>query len=382
MAYKRINGHNYIFVLLIAISLLASPAPVRGDVSFLQESYGPPEKEVIVPVKYNYSQSTDLHRALFESEFKQIPGGAEDELFFGLKAGYGRFFSLSDNRYQGFGYFTAKLDSDNRFCFNSSLGHFLPVVGGELFFTYRVVRSNLSIPMQDIGVIEDKVYENSFSANYSRSTNGFLREASFNYSFSSIPGQDFEGSVIDRNPDDTWHTTQVLGGFSDTTTHEVVAHIAFGSEDTAFDFISGFKTSFDLDYEYIEHDSFHDQPGQTLRSYSALATMEQQTSIGLIQTSYKRAQFSKTYSAGYSYGGLELYFKNIHCKDLDTRQLFGFNIKIDLNTLGSTFRQKTKTFFSNAVNYYKGSGQIRHNASINSDHFTTQPHIRQVASSW
>jgi hypothetical protein len=382
MAYKRINHYKYIFVLLIAILLSVFSTPVRGDVSFLQNSYGPPEKQVIVPVKYNYSQATDLQRAHFQGQFTRVPGAAPDEMFVDLKVGYGRFFSLLNNGYRGFGYFTADLDSDDRFCFNSSLGHFLPVVGGELFFTYRVVRSNLSIPMQNLGLIEDKVYENSFSANYSRFTNGFLREASFNYSFSSIPSQEFTGSVVNHEPNDSWHKTKIQGGFSDTMTHEIAAHVAFGSEKMAIDFLSGFKTSLDFGYEYVEHDAFHDQPGQILKSFSALATLEQQTSIGLIQTSYKRVESSRTFSAGYLFRGLELYFKNTRYKDLEDTQLYGFKINIDLNTLGLPFRKKTKSLFSKATNFYKGSKQIRHNASISSDHFTTQPIIRQAIHTW
>jgi hypothetical protein len=256
------------------------------------------------------------------------------------------------------------------------------VVNGELFFTYRFLRRNIYSSSQNIGSIHDKVYENSFSANYTRYSNGFIRETSFNYSFSAIPGQEFAGSVIALAPEDTGYSAKILGGFSDTTTHEIAAQIAFGSENMGFDFISGFKTSLHLGYEYVEHDVFHDQPGQIMQSFSALATLEQQTSAGLIKTSYKHVESSRTLSVGYSFRGVELYVKNIQYQERNDTQLCGVNIKFDLNTLGGPFRKKVKTLFRKATYFYKGLDQLRHNASINSDHLATQPNIRETLSTW
>lgn len=383
MAYKRSNYHNYIFVLLISLSLWIFPVPARGELSFYQDSHGPPGKKKYDPVKYSYSQKNDLFLAGFKGKVvNRVPGNSRDGMFVDLEVDYGGLFSPSNYGHRGFGYFTAKVDSDNQLRFNSSLGHFLPVVNGELFLTYRFLRRNIYGSAHNIGSIHDKVYENSFSANYTKYSNGFLRETSFNYSFSAIPGQEIAGSLIDFAPEDTGYSTKIIGGFSDTTTHEIAAQIAFGSDNMGFDFLSGFKTSLHLGYEYVEHDAFHDQPGQIMQSFSALATMEQQTMAGLIKTSYKHVESSRTLSVGYLYGGVELYVKNVQYQEREDTQLYGVNVKFDLNTFGGPFRNKVKTFFRKATYFYKGLGQIRHNSSINSDHLTTRPNIRETLNSW
>lgn len=383
MQDKKINYHNSIYVLLMALLLLAFSVPARGNISFYQDRHGPPEKKIYLPVDYNFSQGSDLHRADFKSKvIKREPGNTGDGMFVDLKVGYGRLFSPSNDGYMGFGYFTAKADSDNRLRFNSSLGHFLPLIDGELFLTHRLLRSNISSPLQDFGAVDGKVYENSFSANYTRYSNGFLRETSLNYSFSTIPGQEFTGRVLALDAEDSGYTAKILGGFSDTTTHEIAAQIAFGSENMGFDFISGFKTSLHVGYEHVEHGTFHDNPGQVLTSFSALAAMEQQTSAGLIKTSYRHVETSRTFTAGYSVGGVELYAKNIQYKDREDTQLFGLRIKLDLDSFGLPFRQKSKRLFRKAIYAYDGLGHLRHNSNINSDHLTTKPSIRKTISTW
>lgn len=383
MAFKRINYHNHIFVLLIALSLWVFPLPASGELSVYQDSHGPPGKKKYDPVKYNYSQKSDLFLAGFKGELvKRAPGDTRDEMFVDLEVDYGGLFSPSNYGYRGFGYFTVQVDSDKQLRFNSSLGHFLPVVDGELFLTYRFLRSNIYSSLQSFGSIHDKVYENSFSANYTRYSNGFLRETSFNYSFSTIPGQEFAGNVIALAPEDTGYTAKIFGGFSDTTTHELAAQIAFGSENMGFDFISGFKTSLHLGYEYVEHDAFYDRPGQIMQSFSALAKLEQQTSAGLFKTSYRQVESSRTLSVGYSFRGIELYAKNIQYHEREDTQLCGVNVKFDLNSVGGPFRKKVKNLFRKATYFYKGLDQIRHNASINSDHLATQPKIRETLGTW
>ncbi len=140
--------------------------------------------------------------------------------------------------------------------------------------------------------------------------------------------------MIAPDPENTRYTVQVLGGYSDTTTHEIAGKIAFGSENIDLDFLSGFKTSLFLGYEYVEHDAFHEYSSQSISSLSALATFEQLTSAGLIKTSYKHVESSRMLSAGYSYRGVELYYTNIQNRYQEDAQLFGFKIKFDLNNLG------------------------------------------------
>ncbi|MBU0944486.1 MAG: hypothetical protein KJ804_13360 [Proteobacteria bacterium] len=383
MAYKRANYHNYIFVLLTALSLWAFPVTARGDVSFFQDKHGAPEKKNPVPARYRYSQENDVHLAIFQGELvKRLPGEASEKIFVDLEVDYGRLFSPSADGYLGFGYFTAKVDSDNQLRFNSSLGHFLPAVDGELFLTYRLLRSNISSSLQHLGSIHDKVYENGLSANYTRYSDGFIKEISVNYSFSAIPGQEFAESVIALDPEEIGYTAKIIGGFSDTATHEIAAKIAFGCENIGFDFLSGFKTSVHFGYEHIVQNVFHDQPDQIWQSFSTLATLEQQTSVGLIKTSYRHVESSQTLSVGYSFRDIELYMKNIQYKDRDDRQLYGVKIKFDLNTLGKAFRKKITTLFRNPTYFYKDLHQRRHIASINSDRLATQPTIRETISIW
>ncbi|MBU1137604.1 MAG: hypothetical protein KKA76_01375, partial [Proteobacteria bacterium] len=330
-----------------------------------------------------HSQENDIHLASFQGELvKRLPGEARDKMLVDLEVDYGHLFSPSDHGYQGFGYFTAKVDSDNQLRLNSSLGHFLPVVDGELFLTHRLLRSNISSSLQNLGSIHDKVYENGFSANYTRYSDGFIKETSLNYCFIAIPGQEFAESVISLDPDGIGYTAKIIGGFSDTATHKIGAQIAFGSENMGFDFLTGFKTSMHFGYEHIVQDVFHDQPGRIMQSFSALATLEQQTSIGLIKTSYKHVESSQTLSVGYSFRGVELYVKNIQYKNRDDAQLYGVKIKFDLNNLGMAFRKKIKTLFRKPTYFYKDLHQRRHDTRINSDHLATRPTIRESMSFW
>lgn len=383
MDYKKANYHNYIFVFPVALSLLAFPLTAHGDVSFFQDQHGAPEKKYSAPAKYRHSEENEIHLTSFQGKLiKRPPGEARDKMLVDLEADYGRLFSPSNSGYLGFGYFTAKVDSDNQLRFNSSLGRFLPLVDGELFLTYRLLRSNISSSLQNIGSIHDKVYENGFSANYTRYSDGFIRETSFNYSFCAIPGQEFAESAITLDPEDLGYTARIVGGFSDTATHKIAAKIAFGSENMGFDFINGFKTSVHFGYEHVAQDVFHDQPGQIRQSFSTLATLEQQTSIGLIKTSYKHVESYQTLSVGYSLGGVELYVKNIQYKDRDDTQLCGVKFKFDLNNLGVAFRKKIQTLFRKPTYFYTDLHQRRHNASINSDHLATQPKIRETINIW
>jgi hypothetical protein len=382
--YEKSSSYcNAIYVLLIALSLLAFSGPAYGEISFYEDSYGPAEKKINDPINFNYSLANDLHRATLQGKLvKRVFGENEEEMFIDLKAGYGRFFSPSNYGYLGFGYFSAKLDTDNRLRLSSSLGRFLPVVDGELFLTHRFLRNNLCSSLQNIGPINEKVYENSFSAKYSRYTDGFLRETSLNYSFSIIPGQDLAGSVIASDPQNGGHALQALGGFSDTTTHEFAGKVAFGSEDIDLAFLSGFKTSLFLGYEYVEHDAFHQYSSQSISSLSALATFEQLTPVGLIKTSYKHVESSRMLTTGYSYRGIELYYTNIQNRDYEDARLFGFKINFDLNNLSNPLPQKTKRLFHKAANFYKGFDQMRHNSFINSDSLASRPQIRETIKTW
>ncbi len=365
------------------ISLWVFPLPVRGDVSSVPDRYGPVPKKNYAPAKYTYSEGSDLHLTHFQGELiKRKPGDTRPGMLVDMKAGYGHLFSPSSYGYRGFGYFTAKLDSDHKLRFNSSLGHFLPVIGGEFFFTHRLLRRNLVVPVRGVGSVEDKVYENSFSANYSRFNNGFLRETSLSYSLSTIPGHEFGGLTTALDSEDVWHTTRSLSGYSDTTTHAMAAQIAFGTEKMAFDLISGFKTSLGVGYEYVEHAPFHDHPGQVIESFSASASLEQQTAIGLLKTSYKHLKSARKFYAGYSFRGVELYFKNTEYKESVNTQLFGFKIKVDLNTLGLPLRKKIKSLFRKETFSYSGNGKIRHSARINSDSFIAQPKIQESICGW
>lgn len=382
MHYYKISYSTHIFVFLVSILLIVSKAYANDDYSFYPNIHGPQETIAYDPAKWSYAKKDDIQLAQFRGKLdKRVLRDAGDELLVDLNVAYGRFFSPSLEGYQGFGYFTAKVDTDNRIRFNSSLGHVFPWVDGELFFTYRLLGVNNGMSLPNLGAIEDKVYENSFSANFTRYSNTFIRETSFVYSASAIPGQDLARSVMNIDMEDTsWYETDVLGGYSDTFTHKIAANIAFGSENLNSLFITGFKTSLGFGYDYVAHDQYHDQPGQIKESLSALATLQQQTSLGLIKTSYKQLQSSRTLTVGYSISGIELYAKDMQYQDQAGTQLFGFSLKFDLNNFGNLFRKKKKRLFGKAASSYssyKSLDKIRHQASLNSDQFTTQPKLRE-----
>lgn len=382
MASKQSRYYNYVFVLLIAISLWALPQTAVGNVSYLQDYYGPPEKVQLQPANYSLIQKSQLHLASVHGELiKRHPDDTREGMLANLQLGYGRLFSSTKSGYLGFGYLTAKLDNDNRLRFNASLGHFLPKTNGELFFTYRFLQSSISGSLEDLGSIQDKVYENSISVNYTRFTSGFLKETSFNYSFSAIPGQECAQNIIVLDPGESGYTAKIIGGFGNTITHEVSAGVAFGSENIGLKYLSGTKTSFQLGYEHVIHDAYHEQPRQIMESLSTLISLEQQTAAGLVKASYKHLDSSRTLSLAYSFKGVELYVKKIQYNDQSDTQLYGFNLQFDLETLKNPFYNRT-SLFRKATYCYRDLDQMRHNESINSDYLITQPTMQETISEW
>jgi hypothetical protein len=366
---------NYILVFFITVSLSTLSQTSHGEVASLQDNYGPREKSSYAPAKFSYSKQTDSYLTNVQGKLsRKLFEDTNDETLADLNFEYGRLFSLVGTDYQAFGYLTAQIDSDNQMRLNSSLGHYIPAIDGELLFSYRLLGKNLNKTLAQSGSINDKIYENSFATNYTRYSNSFLRETSINYSCSFIPGETLRRT---RTPhgEQQQNTASLLDGFSNTTTHEVVAQMAFGYEELGASYLHGLKTSLSLGYEYVNQDEMFDISEQVEESVTFLASIRQRTSIGSIKTFYRYLDSAQTLYTGYSVSGLELYVKETRYQDKKNSRSLGFLIKFNLLNPDDLFGKIKKLFKrSNTAGF--DQDRIRHSMSLRSTKFTTQPTVR------
>jgi hypothetical protein len=374
MKHTGTSYNNYAFVLLTTISLCFSLGVARGEVASLQENYGPQENRPYDKARFHYSKKTTTNLSKFYGQLdKNIFGNKETDLVAEMNMEYAHLFSSSNGGYSGFSYLSAKLDNDNKIKFNSSLGHFVGALDGELFFSYRLLGDNRNYTLPSIGNIGTRVYENSFSANYTRYSDSLLRETLFSYNYSTIPGQEFYETA------QPFQTT-IVGGYGNTTSHEIEAQMAFGYEELRYNLITGLRTSFGLGYEYVLQDALYNYSDLTDASVSLLAAIEHKTPYGLVSTSFKHLESSQTLYAGYSLEGIELYIKETKYQDKKDNRLLGFLIKFDLFNPKDPFR-KIKNLFRKNNSTNRGQEQIRHSMSLKSDSFLNQPVVKSFIDS-
>ena len=375
------NYNTYIFVLLITFSSSLFPVKARGEISSLLGNYGPQENRSYDPAKFRYSKKTNTYLTNFRGQLnKKVFNDAINDVLAEMGMEYGQLFSPSSSGYLGFSYISAKINSANQIKFNSSLGHFIEPIDGELFFTYRLLGTNQNYSIPTLGTVEDRVYENSFSASYTRSSDAFLRETSFNYNFSTIPGEEFYKTVQPFHSNTAKNMTRIVGGYGNTTSHEIGAQVAFGYEKLGSNLITGMKTSLGLGYEYAAQDELYNSSGQTEESVSLLAAIQQKTPFGLLNTSYKHLDSSQTLYAGYSLRGIELYLQETRCQDKKDNRLLGFLIKFDLWNPKDPF-SKIKRLFGKPNSTKRGQEQIRHSLSLQSENLLKKPQFIEIIDS-
>ena len=375
MRSTGIRYRNYTVVFFITVSLSTLSQTTHGEVTSLQDNYGPREKSSYPPAQFSYSKQTDNYLTNLQGKLsRKVFEDTSDETLADLNLEYGRLFSLAGTDYQAFGYLTAQLDSDNQIRLNSSLGHYVPAIDGELLFSYRLLGKNLNNTLVQNGSFSKKIYENSFAANYTRYSNSFLRETSISYSCSVIPGEILHRTRIPHG-DQQQNTAYLLDAFSDTTTHEVVAQMAFGYEELGASYLHGLKTSLSLGYEYVNQDEMFDMSEQVEESLTFLASIRQKTSIGSINTFYRYLNSSQTLYTGYSISGLELYVKETRYQDKKNARSLGFLLKFNLLNPDDLFG-KIKKLFKRSNTAGLDQDRIRHSMSLRSTKFTTQPTVR------
>ena len=191
--------------MLKKIVLLCLAAALFSVPTVQAESTTQAENTPKQPLTFNSTKTTDTQ--IFETQVsieRREEGDVDDTTSFGLLASYGQLFSGSDAGYQGFGYFTGKVNTDNRYRLNASLGYFLPGIGGELLTTYRFLSAEVRDNLAVAGAFEEQADEHSFAASYTRYINTFPKEIALTYSYSLLGGE--EGDRITRDLDSatTW----------------------------------------------------------------------------------------------------------------------------------------------------------------------------------
>ena len=373
MKTTRTNYNDYVFFFGITILLCLLPCTALADTSPFQDNYGPQENIYYDPARFNYSKKTTSYLTNFKGQISKTGFGDSGATRQGnLNMEYGQLFSPSDFGYLGFSYLSAKIDSSNRIKFNTSVGHFVEAIDGDLFFTYRLLGANQDHTLATLGTIDDRLYENSFAASYTRYSDRFLRETSLNYSFSTIPGDEFSRQFYSLDTSTGLGNTTIVGGYGDTMTHEIDAQIAFGFESLSSSLLTGLKTNLGLGYEYAVQNELYDYSDERSESVSLLAGFEHKTTFGLINTSYKYLDSSQTLYAGYSIQGIELYIQETRYQDNKENMLLGFLLKLNLWNPKDPF-SKIKDLFGGNSRSKRGLEQIRQSVSLNSDSFSVTP---------
>lgn len=358
---------DFISVLLIPIWILVLAQPVIADLLTLEDDYGPTERVRYKAAKYGITDKYSNALVKLNSEFKKkhLKNRGED-VTANLDMGYGRLFSSTDDGYLGFGYVSAKVDTKNRLGLFSSVGYVLPSLDSELLFTYRLLAPQLKRAYRGYGTLNDRLYENSFSLNFTRYTDFFLKETSFNYRFSDVRGKAYRLS-----------REGFLAGHGDVNSHKISAKMAFGTEELDLGLIKGFKTIQSLGYEQVSHDGFYTYDGQVNRRLTSLTTLEQKTSYGLFSASYRHIDTSQTMSLGYLVKGITFYAKETRYSDRDSQQMFGFSVKFNLWNSRDPFYKRKKLFRRTDYSSRKHE-QIRHNPSLTANTLVTKPKVRKL----
>jgi len=302
----------------------------------------------------------------------------------GLELTYGQLFSKSNpDFYDGFYRVTGKIDSDSTIRLNATSGYYLPVTGGEVLLSYRLLNSNLRESLNLTGAFEEKASEQGFSLNYSRYINSFIRSIGVNVSYTNLDG-DISSQTVESDIDGIWSLADISTGFGNVETGAVTIQTAIGSEDWDNPFLKGFRLDLDAGYEEVQYGAFGNIAEDTDQGLTVSATATISTTFGQALIGYHSGEASSISSISLGSSALKLYFRDIDYQTGNRETIYGLNLAGNLDDLlnpsryfASLFSSQEKLFPKNKSGY-SNIADTGHDLKFANDQFIAKPQIHEI----
>jgi len=354
--------------------------------SFLEAEENPSAKQDLSTLSQDKSSSS-----LFKFEKKdqdsllQFKGTAtdrkqtgEEKGSFGLEALYGHFFLPVEEVYSGYYFFAGKLESDNRQRFNATLAYFLPSIGGEAKFTYRLLHAEIIDNLPLSGEFEEGALEQGLGLSYRKHLKIVLKELGFKYAYTHLGGESIESGPFDLDTPTSWSRVRISSGFGDVDTHEALIDFAAGKDAIDNPVLQGIRLDLGGGYQHVSYGVFQGIDEVTDEGLTGAAGLKACTPFGVLKGMYQDAQAAKTAYGGIQLGGFDVFYKNIDYQYGQDEEVFGIAFTLDLFDIGAAFDRGCRPFFNPSDTGYSSVYQMEHINGLASDEFVAKPKVYEV----
>lgn len=305
---------------------------------------------------------------------------------FGLEALYGQLFHKVEEKYTGYYFFSAKIESDNRQRLNATLGYFLPSIGGEAKMTYRLLNAEVKETLGVDGGIdvlagqefEENALEQGLGLLYKKRFKIVIREMAFKYAYSHLGGDSVDLGQFNLDSDSRWRRVTTEAGFGDVDTHEATIKVAAGSDTIDNPVVKGLRLDVVAGYQDVHYDGFRGSEDISDSGFTGTVQLQACTPAGLFKGGYMDSEASKTAYGAYQLGGLDFYYKNIDYPYGEDEEVLGVGFIVDVFDTDSSLDPSCPRLFYPSDSGYDNVSQMYHIDWLASDEFTAKPKVRVI----
>lgn len=284
----------------------------------------------------------------------------------GAEVSAGQFIAPGETN-EAFVLGTLGLDTENRFRLGTSVGGFVPGIGGELIGSYRLLTGDHPSTLAN-----RTLTEHGFGVGYTSYFDKVLREFGITAVYSLAPGSD---RLLNKSSSDVgayriW--SQTNSGFGDTSSAELGLNLAFGTDSKWF-FVDGYRVDAGFGYGYSEFGEFHSAPSREIDSVTGSIGLKVNTDLGTFSSSYKSGVTSDTFSVGYDLAMFRVFGTNRSYLDGFDEQNVGVLIRLD--RIG---KERDTSLFHKEKDQYTAPREMRHIEPLDSTLYTETPKVQTI----
>ena len=378
-----------IFIALLLASIPVSgtdeTAPAQtGEESSVERPYLGDGKPSDTIFKFEKKDQNTLLQ--FKGSGSSRSSADENKGVFGLETLFGQLLFRDGDNYDGFYFLSGKLESDNRFRFNSTFAYFPGFLEGETRFTYRFMRADvldtLALDDEVEGLLDEgyseQAIEQGFGFSYKRRFKAVIKELAFDYAYTLLGSERLTTAPFDIDTQTAFRRVQADIGFGDIDTHEAIVSAAFGAEGIDNPIFQGLRLDLQSGYQQADYNGLDSFDDVTDRGFSGGLELQTCTPYGLFKAGYQDSQVSKTSYGNYQLGGLDLSYRHINYSYSEDETIIGVAFTISPFDPGASLDRKCPRLFYAQSDRYDSVNQMAHISRLTLDNFIAKPRVRVV----
>ena len=384
--------HSSACIIFAALLLAAIPvsgtnetAPVQsGDESSVERSYPGDDKPGDTIFRYEKKNQNSLLQ--FKGSGSSHSRADESKGVFGIETLFGQLLFRDGDTYDGFYFLSGKLESDNRFRFNSTLAYFPGFLDGETRLTYRFMQADvldtLALDDEMKGLLDEgyseSAIEQGFGFSYKKRFNAVIKELAFEYAYTLLGSERLTTAPFDIDTQTTFRRVQADIGFGDIDTHEATVTAAFGAEHIDNPILQGVRLDLQSGYQQADYNGLDSFDDVTDRGFSGGLELQTCTPYGLFKAGYQDSQVAKSSYGHYQLGGIDFSYRHINYSYSEDETILGVTFTISPFAPGLSLDRKCPRLFYAHSDSYDSVEQMAHISRLTLNNFIAKPRVRVV----